>query len=117
MITVQVQGAWLLVSGADAGEMWVALHRVLSVVTTQEDGLWCVVIAQAGADEEQPVYVDDEDAACALAAEVRDAVDAAHRPAPSILRPADLMRLLAGEDLDVLMAGGKGLAHMIAEWV
>lgn len=78
MITVKVEGAWLLVSGADAGVLWVSLHRVLSVVTTPREGLWCVVIEQAGAAEERIVWCDDEDEAEGLAGEVRAAVDRAH---------------------------------------
>jgi hypothetical protein len=76
-IQVQVEGAWLLVSGADAGELWEGLHRVLSVGATRDGEAWCVVIGRAGA-EELRVFVEDEDAACALAAEVRGAVDRVH---------------------------------------
>lgn len=77
MIAVQVQGAWLMVSGADAGELWEGLHRVLSVGTARDGEAWCVVIGRAGA-EELRVFVEDEDAAESLAFDVRSAVDRAH---------------------------------------
>lgn len=106
MIRVQVEGAWLRVSGADAGELWIALHGVQAVATCEDEGVWCVVIEQAGG-EERRVFVEDEDAAEALAAEVRGAVDRAHGLARLPLSPLDLLRLLALEDLDVLLAGGR----------
>lgn len=78
MITVRVEGAWLLVSGAGEGELWIALHEVLSVRSDHTRGGWSVVIEQAGATEERRVFVEDEDAAESLAAEVRSAKDRAH---------------------------------------
>lgn len=107
MITVKVEGAWLLVSGAGAGELWIALHDVQAVATCEDAGVWCVVIEQAGG-EERRVAVEDEDAAEALACEVRGAKDRAHGLARLPLAPLDLLKLLVLDDIDVQLAGGVG---------
>lgn len=107
---IRTMPGWVIGEDAGGAEQRVPL-RDLAMVDMEDTGDgWRVTIYLTGAQTGVGWLLPDCDEASQLVDDIAQAYDAAHAPMTTM----DLLKAIWLEDLEVMLAGGHGMAHVIA---
>lgn len=107
---VRTMPGWVIGEDAGGAEQRVPL-RDLAMVDMEDTGEgWRVTVYLTGAETGVGWLLPDCDEASQLVDDIAQAYDAAYAP----MTPMDLLKAIWLEDLEVMLAGGHGMAHVIA---